>query len=59
MQKVAKERLTQYKKADIMKIYAMSKFKTGMLSRPNFDSLDYLHDLMAKREDLLFMQLGM
>lgn len=59
MQKVAKERLTQYSKSDIMKIYAASRFPTGMLSRPNFDSLDYLHGLMKKREDLLYAELGM
>ena len=58
MQKVAKERLTQYKKADILRIAALSKLPTGSFSRPNFKSLDYLHGLMKKREDLLFMQLG-
>jgi len=58
MQKVAKERLTQYSKSDIMKIFASSQLPTGMLSMPNFNSIDYLHGLMKKREDLLYMQLG-
>lgn len=58
MQKVAKERLTQYSKSDIMKIFAKSQLPTGMFSMPNFDNLDYLHDLMTKREDLLYMELG-
>ena len=59
MQKVAKERLTAYKKLNILKIYAWSKLNTGIVSRPNFDSLEYMHDLLKKREDLLFMELGM
>lgn len=59
MQKVAKERLTQYKKADLMKIAVQAKLTTGLLTRPDFKSVDYLHGLMKKREDLLFMELGM
>lgn len=58
MQKVAKERLTSYKKADLMKIWLSSKFSTSILSRPNLNSIDYLHGLLKKREDLLFMELG-
>jgi len=59
MQKVAKERLTEYKKSDIFKILVSSKFKTEMLSRPDFDSIDYMENLLKKREDILYMQLGM
>jgi len=58
MQKVAKERLSEYSKSDIMKTFLASQVPTGMLSVPNFDSLDYLHNLMKKREDLLYMELG-
>jgi len=59
MQKVAKERLTQYKKTDLMKIAVQAKLTTGLLTRPDFKSVDYLHGLMKKREDILFMELGM
>jgi len=58
MQKVAKERLTQYKKTDLMKIAVQAKLTTGLLTRPDFKSVDYLHGLMKKREDILFMELG-
>ena len=61
MQKVAKERLTEYKKADIMKHYAISRLRaaTPAVMPPNFKSIDFLHGLMKKREDTLFAELGM
>ena len=46
MQKVAKECLAQF------------KFKSIDLPAVNLDSLDYLHALLAKREYILFTQLG-
>lgn len=58
MQKVAKERLTQYSKSDIVKTFIGSKIPTGTFSRPDFNNVDYLHSLMKKREDLLYAELG-
>lgn len=58
MQKVAKERLTSYTKSDLMTIWLSSKFSTSILSRPNLNSIDYLHGLLKKREDLLYLELG-
>lgn len=59
MQKVAKERLSTYKKNDLMKIWLKSKIRVGVILRPKLKSVEFLHDLMKKREDLLFMELGM
>ncbi|XP_065655803.1 uncharacterized protein LOC100202148 [Hydra vulgaris] len=58
MQKVAKERLTEYTKNDLMKIWLSSKFSLGYFTRSNFDDLDHLHGLLKRREDLLYMELG-
>lgn len=57
MQKVAKERLTTYKKSDILKHYILSKLP--IMPIPNMKSSKYLHGLLQRRENILFGELGM
>ena len=58
MQKVAKERLTEYSKSDIMKEYTKTQLRVVAPPTTNLDDVETLHKLIKKREDILFGELG-
>ena len=58
MQKVAKERLTEYSKSDIMKEYTKTQLRVVAPPTTNIDDVETLHKLVKKREDILFGELG-